>query len=192
MKITLRGFEDAIAAVRATPKQIDRASSRAVRKTARDIRRAEIVEQLMQDTGVKRAELNRRLKLKYHEAQGKVGSSDRTHSATITPSAAGIKANMFRNYRMEIVDEKNHRARGYVPWVNGTEKLVAGFINPHSNKQRLLRSRNHTGRLPNLRTAIAPSVASMVKDLSTDQWREEGRDMLQDNLIQELDKEMKK
>lgn len=193
LDVTLTGFAETAASLRATPKQIDRACSRAVRATARDIRRTQIVVDLQRDTGIKRAELNRRLNVRYDKPKrGREHYYPISHSARIVPSANGVKVNMFRSHRMEIVDEKHNRARGYVPWVNGKEKLVAGFISSGSKQKRLLRSKNHAGKLPNLRTAIAPSVASMIKDYYQPRQQQAGLDLLQDNVDKELEKELKK
>lgn len=97
---------------------------------------------------------------------------------------------MFKRVDIQIVDAKHNRARALVPWVNGKRKVIAGFVNPKGRAKRPLRSRSHKGKLQNLRTAIAPSVASMVKEYYREAQLNKGADRLLNNLSAELEKEV--
>lgn len=196
VQIKLNELTLANAALVATSQQIDRALKSAVDASARDIRRDLLMKAIQQATGLKRKLLNDRLALRYDRPKGRKGSNIGIgvlgYSARIVPSAKGIKATEFRDVGMEMVNASRNRARATVPWVDGTRKVIAGFINPKGKARHPIRTRNRNGKLKQGRTALAPSVASMVKDMDTSSFAERASRILQERFDLALAKELKR
>ena len=195
MKITINMSQLALAnaSLVATGRQIDGALRRAVRATATDIRREMLVEPIMASTGLKRKILNDRLMLRFDRGpatKNSVEFAGGEHSARIVPSAKGIRVTEFKGWRTDAIDKT--RARILVPWVVGGMKVAAGFVNPSGKKQKPIRTRSRKKALPFARTALAPSVASMLKALYNDRFIGDASDRLAERFELEISKELNK
>ncbi|QEL55501.1 hypothetical protein [Chromobacterium paludis] len=195
MKIDVQLSELALANAElvATGQQIDRALRRAVRVTATTIRREMVVEPIMARTGLRRKSVNQRLALKF-DKPGKDGGTANIlsgpHVARIVPSAKGIRVTEFRRYEVQAITRT--RARILIPWVDGGKKVVAGFVNPSGSKLKPMRTRSRNKPLPYPRTALAPSVASMVKAMYDSQFVADAGARLEAQFELEIAKEIDK
>lgn len=196
VQIKLNELTLANAALVATSQQIDRALKSAVDASARDIRRDLLMLAIQRATGLKRKLLNDRLSLRYDRPKRRtvnhIGIGMLDYSARIVPSGKGIRATEYRNIGVEMVDAVHNRARATVPWIDGTRKVIAGFVNPRGKKRYPIRTFTRKGKLDPGRTALAPSVATMVRDMDTSSFADRASRILQERFELALAKELKR
>lgn len=154
---------------------IQRAGRSAVNKTLTVIRK-KLVNQIHQDTGISRKRLRARFRTKRAGLRRRVGY--------VVAESWGVPAHWYRGVTYEPVSRT--RARVYVPWVGGGRKLVSGFINPSGKKRAPLRAWTHKSKLRVPETALAPSVAAVVKQIVDDGFRDDVRKVLAEKFEEAL------
>lgn len=157
IEMEIRGAKQVINALRAVPKEIQRAKINALNQTATATRKA-IAQELSQVTGIKRGGkggAQQRMKIKR--------AKRRYPNARIIPSSSGVEMPFYRKVTAEPVSGSPTVARALIPWFGG-RKVVAGFINPAHDPNKVLRTITPKGLMQKPEEAIGPSVAAAWRD----------------------------
>ena len=179
LTITDNGLDQMDEFLAATEEEIRRAARNAVNQTA-TAARTRMVDR-MRITGVNSKLLRSRMRIQRAQSGEAL--------ATVIPSSAGVPVTQY-TWHAEANPDNTSRARLYVRWVEGGNKLAAGFLNQHASNPRPMSTRSSKGTLAKPKAALGPSVAAMFKVLRTRDFDMATSETLREKFRSALNKQM--
>lgn len=168
LTVNITGLTEALADLRATASEIDKACVKAVNEAASEIRRKLLVSAMSARTGIDPKLLTQRIYIRRATA----GRAE----ASIAPSSAGIEVTNY-DWHYTPVPGSVTRAQIKVKWITGI-KIAAGFVNPHGKQKLPLRTRTDGGKPYRPHEALGPSAAAQFKALVDSGVRQSAQDIL--------------